>query len=99
MEVVDGMRFYTMDEIPEPDLSYFRPWSLDMLYQVEPELKEIAARAAAQKRRRFYDRLDAYTAAKNEAEKFVGWFARDPRLRSSEAWDCLFDHVLEELRL
>lgn len=86
-------------DIPDYDTSYFLPWSLRMLYAVEPGLEEIARRASQQKRRGFLRRLDAYVKAKHEAEKLVGWFARDPRLRSSEAFDCFFNHVLEELRL
>ena len=86
-------------EIPEPDTSYFLPWSLGMLYGVEPDLEGIARKASRQKRRGFFRRLDAYVGAKHEAEKLVGWFARDPRLRSSGAWDCFFNHVLEELKL
>ena len=86
-------------DIPASDTGCFLPWSLGMLYGVEPGLEQIARRAVRQKRRDFYRRLDAYVAAKHEAEKLVGWFARDPRLRSSGAWDCFFGYVLEELRL
>ncbi len=70
-----------------------------MLYQVEPELRQIADKALAHKRQGVQKRIDAYTTAKNEAESLVDWFARDPRLRSSGAWDCFFHHVLEELNL
>jgi len=42
------------------DTRYFQPWTLDKLYQVEPELKDIATRVVAQKRRRFWAKLDAY---------------------------------------
>lgn len=86
-------------DIPEPDTSYMLPWSLDMIYQVEPELEKIAARTVKQKRRRFYDRLDAYTAAKNDAWELVGWDARDPRLRSQGAWECYFGYILKELNV
>lgn len=88
-----------LSEIPEADTSYFLPWTLDMLYQVEPELARIAVRTAAQKRRNFYARIDAYTAAKDVAWELVGWYARDPRLRSQEAWDCYFDYILDELKI
>ncbi len=91
--------FKPLSEFTEADESYFLPWKLDMLYQVEPELRQIADKALAHKRQRFYNRIDAYTTAKNEAETLVGWLARDPRLRSSGAWDCFFHHVREELRL
>lgn len=91
--------FITAAELPEPDTSYFKPWTLDMLYQVEPELEAIAARTVAQKRRRFYARHDAYEAAKNAAWELLGWYARDPRLRSGEAWDCYFNYILDELRI
>lgn len=63
---------YRASDLPKPDNSHFLPCSLDMLYQVEPELKEIAARVAAHKRHWFYDWLDVYTAMKKEAEKLVG---------------------------
>lgn len=86
-------------DIPEPDTCYFLPWSLEMVYGVEPKLEQIARKAARQKRRGFCRRLDAYVTAKHEAEELVGWFARDPRLRSSGAWDCFFNYVLEELKL
>ncbi len=86
-------------ELPEPDTSNFKPWTPAMLYQVEPELEMIAAQAVAQKRRRLRDRLNAYSAAKKEAWELVGWYARDPRLRSTEAWDCFFGSILEQLRL
>lgn len=86
-------------DIPEMDTSYFRPWTLDMIYQVEPELQKIAAEAVAKKRQEFYDRLDAYSTAKAKSYKLVGWYARDPRLRSSAAWDCFFRYILKELKL
>lgn len=71
-----------------------------MLYTVEPELAAIAARAVAKRRRRQYQaRREAYVTAKHEAWQLVGWYARDPRLRSQGAWDCLFRHILDELRI
>ena len=98
IEEFGGVKFCTLDEIPEEsDTSYFLPWTLDMLYQVEPELKEIAARTVAQKRRRYQTKRDAYVKAKDDAWKLVGWEARDPRLRSQEAWDCYFRYILDEL--
>lgn len=97
MELMD--LFITADKLPEPDTSHFLPWTLDMLCQVEPELKEIAAQTVAQKRRRFYARHDAYEAAKNAAWMLLGWYARDPRLRSSGAWDCYFDYILDQLNI
>ena len=86
-------------DIPEPDTSHFRSWTLWMLYAVEPELEAIAKRTVAQKRRRFEKRHFAYAAAKKAAWNLVGWGARDPRLRSSGAWDCFFRHILEELNI
>lgn len=86
-------------DIPEPDTSHFLPWSLGMIYGVEPRLEQIARKAVRQKRRGFFRRLDAYATAKKEAYKLVGWEARDPRLRCHGAWDCYFDYILEELNL
>lgn len=62
MEVLD--LFKPLSEIPEMDTSYFKPWTLGMLYEVEPELEAIAAQAVAQKRRRFWGKLSAYEDAK-----------------------------------
>lgn len=86
-------------DIPEPDVSHFRKWTLGMLYAVEPELEAIAARTVAQKRRGFPAKLSAYEDAKKAAWRLVGWYARDPRLRNSEAWDCYFRYILGELRI
>lgn len=93
------IKAYSAAEVPELDTSYFLSWNPEMLYELEPKLRDIAARTVEQKRKKFYDRIDAYVAAKHAAERLVGWFARDPRLRSSGAWDCYFNQILEELRL
>ena len=45
MEVLD--LFKPLSEIPEMDTSYFQPWTLDKLYQVEPGLATIAAQTVA----------------------------------------------------
>lgn len=50
--------FKPLSEIPEMDTSYFKPWTLGMLYEVEPELEAIATRAVAQKRRRLPGEAD-----------------------------------------
>ena len=89
-----------LSKVPELDTGYFKPWSLEMLYEVEPELEIITARAAAQRQRRQYQaRREAYTTAKHEACQLVGWYARDPRLRSQGAWDCLFCYILDALNI
>lgn len=91
--------FARASDIPEEDTSYMLPWSLDMIYEIEPELQKIADAATAQKRRRFDSRVDAYADAKHKALKLVGWYSRDPRLRTAGAWDCLFEYILDDLRL
>ena len=40
------------------------------------------------------DREDAYQWAKPYFSPLVGWEARDPRLRSEEAYDCYIDWLL-----
>ncbi len=79
-----------VSDITEPDTSYFIPWRLDMIYEIEPELKRIADKVSVSKKEEFYVRLDVYTEIKHDVENLVGWFARDPRLRSVGAWDCFF---------
>lgn len=97
MEVLD--LFKPLSEVPEMDTSHFQTWTLDKLYEVEPGLEAIAAQAVAQKRRRFWAKLEAYAAAKDAAYELVGWYARDPRLGSCEAWDCFFDYSLDQLNI
>ena len=91
--------FKPASEIPEPDTSYFLPWNLEMLYQIEPELKEIAERNLVSRRCRFEKKRAAYEAIKNAAWELLGWYARDPRLRSKEAWECYFGYILDELNI
>lgn len=86
----------TAKRASDPDT---RHRTLEMLYAVEPELEAIAIRTVKQKRRRVERRHFAYAAAKKAAWKLVGWYARDPRLRSSEAWDCYFRYILGELKI
>lgn len=98
VEVLD--LFKPLSEIPEMDTSYFQPWTLDKLYQVEPGLATIAAQTVAQRWKRQYQaRRTAYVQSKREAWELIGWYARDPRLRSSGAWDCYFRYILGELRI
>lgn len=88
----------TLAEVEE-DASHLLPWRLEMIYEIEPELRQIAGRAVSQKRRRFPARREAYCIAKSNALQLIGWCARDPRLRSREAWECFFDYILSELKL
>lgn len=92
-------RVISASDIPDPDTSYLLPWTLDMLCRVEPELKEVAAAAIAQKRLNLYARIDAYEAAKKDAWRLLGWAARDPWLRSSEARDCFFRYILDQMNI
>lgn len=79
------------------DEGHFIPWRLGMIYEIEPELENIAKRTISKKRMRFNNRLNAYLTAKQEAYHLIGWSARDPRLRHRKAWDCYFDYILDEL--
>lgn len=72
---------------------------LDEILALEPNLKTVAADAFLHRRRRFSIRIDAYERAKGAAWELVGWDAKNPRLRTSAAWDCFFDYILEGLRL
>lgn len=99
MEEIAGIKLYEWSEVPEPDITYMLPWRLDMLYEIEPKLRKIADGLGLHKRKRFYNRIAVYERVKNDVWELVGWGARDPRLRSSGAWDCYFNFVLRELRL
>lgn len=79
--------------------THFIPWRVDMLYEIEPRLAEIAAEAKSQRRSRARDRWRAYGRAKRRAWYLVGWCARDPRLRSCAAWDCYIRHITRALNI
>ena len=73
--------------------------SLVEIFAIEPNLKTVADNAFLHRRRRFSGRIGAYERVKDAARELVGWNAKDPRLRTSAAWDCFFDYILEGLRL
>ena len=73
--------------------------TLAEILAIEPNLKIVADNAFLHRRRRFSGLIDAYERAKESAWELVGWDANDPRLRTSAAWDCFFDYILEGLRL
>jgi len=73
--------------------------SLDTIYEAEPELRAIAESATRYRRRGRGVRLSAYEDAKREARPLVGWYARNPRLKNSAAWDCFFRHIIRALRI
>ena len=73
--------------------------TLAEILAIEPNLKIVADNTLLHRRRRFSGRIDAYERAKDVAWELVGWDAKDPRLRTSAAWDCFFDYILEGLRL
>jgi len=96
---IDGMKVYTLSEIPEADNSYMLPWRMDMLYEIEPKLKKLAEEAISNKGKRYEQKRAAYVKARNAAWELVGWGARDPRLRSSGAYDCFVEYILTELNI
>lgn len=78
-----------------------QPCSIETLFDIESMLKALADEAISHRRSRSHHvkRL-AYVEARNEAAKYlVGIHARDPRLRSSEAYDCFANHILKALNL
>ena len=87
-------------DIPKPDTSYMLPWNVEMLYKIEPKLKDLVAYAVSFKRKRNYQvKRDAYVKVRNDSWDLVGWGARDPRLRSSGAYDCFIRYILDELNI
>ena len=94
------LRFVPLSEIQEYDYSKdFKPWTLEMIYEVEPELKAIAERFLVSRRCRFEKRYKAYCDIKDAAYPLLGWEAQDPRLRHRAAWDCYFKYILDELQI
>jgi hypothetical protein len=100
MQEINGAKVYKASEVPKPDTSYMLPWSVEMLYEIEPKLKDLAVYAISFKRKRNYQvKRDAYVKARNASWELVGWGARDPRLRSSGAYDCFTRYILDVLNI
>ncbi len=95
------MEFYTGEDLInyKPDTSYFIPWNIEMIYQVEPSLKEIVLKCKEYRKKPVSKRYDFYSDVKEETYKLVGWGARDPRLRSTGAYDYFIDRVIDELHI
>ena len=75
----------------------FKPlpkFELWMIFEVEPDLKRLGLEALELFRGSPEQRTNAYYWAKDEFSLLVGWEARDPRLRSEEAYDCYTDWLL-----
>lgn len=69
-------------------------WQLWMIFEVEPQLKYLGEKALGRFKRDPDRRGKAYRWAKPYFLPLVGWSARDPRLRSQEAYDCYTDWIL-----
>lgn len=74
-------------------------YTLNKICEIEPELGVIVDRAISMKRAPIRERHRAYTRAKFDAWKLIGWEARDPRLRNSKAWNYFFRKIIECLRI
>ena len=98
---LDGMQTIRANELMEMEMdeSHFKPFTLDMIYQCEPELKTIMQGLKGKKHQNENARRQIYSNIKKQIDKLIGDNAADPRLRSSEAWDCYTDTVLHELAL
>ena len=74
-------------------------WNLRMLFSTEPALAMIAIEAASAKHSNEKERISALYVSLKEADKLIGEDARDPRLRSQDAWDFFSDYMFDLLGL
>ena len=74
-------------------------WDEYKLFTVEPKLAVIAITAATTRYFSIEMRSIMFSACMKEADKLVGEDARDPRLRSKEAWDFFNDYLFDLLGL
>lgn len=96
---ISGIKACSLADIKPQGTNHYKPWTLQMLFDVEPDLQKIAQDAVLSNGKRFLVKHYAYVKAKDAAFDLVGWNAADPRLRSKGAWDCLFDYILSELNI
>lgn len=74
-------------------------WNLRMLFSTEPSLAMIAIEAASAKHVNDKERISAFGTALKKADKLIGEDAKDPRLRSRDAWDFFNDYLFDLLDL
>lgn len=81
------------------DTSHFKQFTLPMIFQCEPELYDILETLRPYGNAPVPKRTELYADVKSRIDEKIGDNAADPRLRSSEAWDCYTDEILKILNL
>ena len=81
------------------DHSHFEPFTLDMIYQCQPQLEDFVRAAEIYGQDPEKDHNAIYSDIKKSVYSQIGENAADPRLRSSEAWDCFFNEIKKLLKL
>ena len=81
------------------DHSHFEPFTLDMIYQCQPQLEDFVRAAKIYGQDTEKDHGTIYADMKKAVYTQIGKNAADPRLRSSEAWDCFFNEIKKLLKL
>ena len=101
-----GIYIYYYDEngkrVVEPLSPQTEPvseWDEYMLFTIEPALATIAINAATTRYFSMDTRARIFSSSMKLADKFVGESARDPRLRSQDAWDFFSDYMFDLLGL
>jgi hypothetical protein len=65
---------------------------LDLIEQAtmrEPSLYTIIGEACAANQLARYNRIETYIELRNRADRFVGWYARDKSLATTEHYDAI----------
>ena len=70
---------------------------LQQILSAEPGLVPIVMAAAEQRNTVGYDRSQRYSHLKHQAERLVGWFAKNAALRSSPAYDVVIETIADLL--
>lgn len=84
---------------PAPFTKVASGWNLRMLFSTEPILAMVAIEAASAKHGNENERINALYVSLKKADKLIGEDAKDPRLRSRDAWDFFNDYLFDLLGL
>lgn len=70
---------------------------LQTILQIEPQLYAILLDAMTQRRGKLYSRVSTYIALRNQALRYVGWYAEHAELRNADDYKLFIDTIADLL--
>lgn len=83
--------------LPPGALQPLTTWA--QIIEADPRIGAVIFAACRCRRLSLRRRWAAYSRAKQTLARFVGWYAKDPRLSSSDAYDAVIDRLVDAQRI